>query len=93
MNVRHGITVMFIIGIFLCGPAYNAGADEKGCLNYDRCEIKVDNCRCTVHGQCESEDGNTCYELKECNLDGQWVHWSCHYSTMGYKQCPAVGDM
>jgi hypothetical protein len=88
MNIRRLIPMILLVGFFMGVPGNNTGAQERGCLKSDRCEVMTGDCRCNVDGQCVPNTGSTCYEIKECNLDGQWVHYSCHHFTMGYKQCP-----
>lgn len=88
MNIKRCIPMVLLIGFFMGIPFHNACAEGKGCIKSERCENIVSDCRCAVNGECLPDAGNKCYEIKECDPDGKWVHYSCHYATTGYKQCP-----
>jgi hypothetical protein len=78
------------MGSLALGSFASAAVEAERCMTADRCETRRDDCRCTVHGECVEDVGHTCFEIKECTMDGVWVHYTCHYSTMGYPQCPSA---
>jgi len=71
---------------FDSSPFY--GVTPAGCVPGERCEKRKSDHRCDVHGNCVSDSGHTCYELFECDRDGKWAHWSCHYLPGTYPNCP-----